>query len=149
MYMTHDLLGTEGAVICYKSQGEMVNFHSSQVSLHSHMAKRKDHSQSDGEASVKRIHGKAVESSMAPAAEEVPTGMDWAPCCEANERDHILLAGTRPPRRAKADALNNAGKHFRVPAMYCTHLLCSVEAAGTWWFAEEGSKDDDDAQGCA
>jgi hypothetical protein len=49
------------------------------------MAKRKDHSQSDGDVSAKHICGKAAESSIAPAADKVPTGMDWLPCCEADE----------------------------------------------------------------
>ena len=47
------------------------------------MAKRKDRSQPDGEASTKRVRGEAVESSVAPAAEEVPTGTNRSLCCEA------------------------------------------------------------------
>ena len=83
MFITRNLPGIDGAILCYKSQWESVHFRSSKVSVHSHMAKRKDRSHPDGEASTKRVRGEAVESSIAPAAEEVPTGTNRLLCCEA------------------------------------------------------------------
>jgi hypothetical protein len=49
------------------------------------MAKCKDHSQPDGEASTKRIREEAVESPIVPAAEEAPIGKNELLCSEVAE----------------------------------------------------------------